>query len=59
MLMMNWAADQRWGERLRDDFEGISCFGVRCSADGRKREDKDKNGQLVKEGSDVRKRWEE
>ena len=58
-------ADRRWGELLRNDFEGnkkMFCKEVKRVRKGEKaREEmvKDVNGQILRDGVEVRRRWAE
>ena len=56
---------QRWGERLGNDFEGNKKMfwkevkRVRKDEQGREEMAKDDNGQILRDGVEVRRRWAE
>ena len=58
-------ADPRWGERLRNDFEGNKKIfwkevkRVRKGEQARYEMVKDVNGQIFRDGVEVRRRWAE
>ena len=58
-------ADRRWGERLGNDFKGNKKMfwkklkGVRKGEQAREEMVKDVNGQILRDGVDVRRRWAE
>ena len=58
-------ADRRWGERLGNDFEGNKKMfwkevkRVRKGEQVREEMVKDVNGQILRDGVEVRRRWAE
>ena len=58
-------ADRRWGERLRNDFEGNKKMSwkevkrVRKGEQPREEMVNDVNGQILRDGVEVRRRWAE
>ena len=58
-------ADRRWGERLGNDFEGNKKMfwkevkPVRKSEQASQEMVKDVNGQILRDGVEVRRRWAE
>ena len=71
-VVVKWAvqtakimADRRWGERLVNDFEGNkkmfwkTVTRVRKGEQAREEMVKDVNGQILRDGVEVRRRWAE